>query len=492
MSKPNLDSLLEQLDLNKRAELSFSRLDEDVMRALNVLAVKALSMRDSLFILNSMITIIRELVENAQKANAKRVFFRKHGKNIHEAHDYAEVMNEYEGKIKEMVRNLEKDLDESGLTVSVIFRFENGNLIVEVGNNIELLDDEKKRILLRMEMGERSTHFLDIYGKIQDSSEGGGVGLVLILFMLKNMGVAPSALRLVTRDNSTWMQLRLPETFKPAGITTEIKRRILNDVKGIPTFPETIERLIAMCDDENASIDSIAEEIEKDPAITADVVRLSNSAGFISGKRIYNVADAVKTVGLKNVRALLLVCSARKIMDTRYKKFEEIWEHCNRVSAYSRYLAHEYHLLSKFENIAIAGLLHDLGMIVLLSTDVDLVKSIASLTRDKKLINSTILEEVYIGISHSALGGIIARRWNFPDYLIEAIQHHHSPHDASKEFRDIVYAVYLANMLVGIEEKKYEYYFIENAVLKRFNLEGNGKIQKYHERIMDTFSEENK
>jgi putative nucleotidyltransferase with HDIG domain len=288
------------------------------------------------------------------------------------------------------------------------------------------------------------------------------------------------------------MQLRLPEYFKAPEITIEIKRQILNDVKGIPTFPETIERLIALCDTEDASIENIAEEIEKDPAITSDLVRLSNSAGFISGKRIYNVADAVKTVGLKNVRALLLVASARKIMDTRYKKFEEIWEHCNKVSAYCRHLAHEYHLLSKFENIAIAGLLHDLGMIVLLSTDTELVKSVASLTRDKKLINSTILEEVYIGISHSALGGIIARKWNFPDYLIEAIQHHHSPYDASKEFRDIVYAVYLANMLVGIEEKKYEYYLIEHAVLKRFKLDGGDTIQKYHERMKEMFTEEEK
>lgn len=492
MSAYNVNSLLEQLERYKKAELSFPRLDENVMMALNALTVKALSMRDSLFILNSMLTIIRELVENAQKANAKRVFFHKQGKNIHNARDYAEVMSEYNGKIKEMVRNLEEDLDESGLIVSVIFRFENGNLIVEVENNIELLDDEKKRILLRMEMGEKSAHFLDIYGKIQDSSEGGGVGLVLILFMLKNMGVSTSSLKLITKPGSTWMQLCLPENLKPVEITTEIKRRILNDVKGIPTFPETIERIIAMCDNEDESIESIADEIEEDPAITADVVRLSNSAGFISGKRIYNVADAVKTIGLKNVRALLLVCSARKIMDTRYKKFEEIWEHCNRVSNYCRHMAHEYHLLSKFENIAMAGLLHDLGMIVLLSTDIDLVKSIASFTRDKKLINSTILEEVYIGISHSSLGGIIARRWNFPDYLIEAIQHHHSPHDASEEFRDIVYAVYLANMLVGIEEKKYEYYFIDNAVLKRFKLDGNGKIQRYHESIMDTFRDESK
>lgn len=492
MEIKDIPVLVEQLHHSKEVKLTFTRFTEPIILAINALMVKALAMRDSLYVLNSMITIIRELVENAQKANAKRVLFKKLNKNIHNPNDYATVMHQYEGKMKDILRTLDNELDDSGLQISVIIRLEDGTLIVEVGNNIELLDDEKKRIFLRTELAEKSANFLDIYSKIQDSSEGGGVGLVLIIFMLKNIGISPSAFKVITRDGWTWMQIWIPPYFKPIEITTEIKRRILNDIKGIPTFPETIEKLLALCDNEDATIETIAEAIEKDPAITTDVVRLSNSAGFITGKRIYNVAEAVKTIGLKNVRALVLVSSARKIIDSRYKKFEEIWEHCNKVSYYCRHLAHDYHLLSKFENIAIAGLLHDLGIIVLQSADIDLVKKIATLTRDKKLINSTILEEVYIGISHSALGGLIACRWNFPDYLIEAIQHHHSPLEASEEFKDIVFAVYLANMLVGIEEKKYEYYFIEHQVLKRFSLCNEQKIQEYHKRIKDAWKAEEK
>ncbi|MCX7679068.1 MAG: HDOD domain-containing protein [Spirochaetes bacterium] len=492
METKDLQFLVDQLQSQKEVEFTFTRFTEANLVVLNAILVKALAMRDSLYVLNSMITIVRELVENAQKANAKRMLFRKLGKNIRNPDEYAQLMREYEWKMKDILRNFESELEGGDLYISVIVRLENGNLIVEVRNNIELLDDEKNRIHLRLELGHQSAHFLDIYSKIQDSREGGGIGLVLIIFILKNMGVDPSALQLIARDGWTCFQLRIPAHFKPIEITTEIKRRILYDVKGIPTFPETIEKLLALCDNEEATIEMIADEIEKDPAITTDVVRLSNSAGFITGKRIYNVAEAIKTIGLKNVRALILVSGARKIIDSRYKKFEEIWEHCNKVSYYCRHLAHDYHLLSRFENIAIAGLLHDLGMIVLQSVDIDLVKRIATLTRDKKLIHSPILEEESLGISHSALGGHIACRWNFPDYLIEAIQFHHSPLDASEEFKDIVYAVYLANMLVGIEEKKYEYYFIENQVLKRFDLSGGQKIHEYHRKLKKALKAEEK
>jgi len=477
-------TLTNRIGSREPVSIEFRHMGDRTMNLINSLMVKALAATDSLFILNSMTTIVRELAENAQKANAKRLLFRKLGRDIHNQDDYRAVMAEYAVKMKDLARHLEGELEAGDLTVTINFRFEGEDFVVEVENNAPVMEDELARMRVRMDRGSRSGHFMEIYSEIQDSTEGGGVGLVLAIFMLKNMGVDPGNFTVNSAGGKTVVALRIPVNLKPLDITTEIKRQILSDVKGIPTFPETIENLIGLCDDPESTIDTIADAIERDPALTSDVVRLSNSAGFISGKRIYNVVDAVKTIGLKNVRALLLVSSARNIMDSRYEKFEEIWEHCNRVSLYSRFISHDYQLTGRFENIATAGLLHDLGMIVLLSTDMALMQRIASITSDRKIINSTILEEVSIGIGHSALGGLIARRWNFPDYLIEAIQHHHSPLDASEEFRDIVYTVYLANILVGVEERKYEYPFIEELVLERFDLAAEGRIKSYHEKLM--------
>lgn len=484
------NSLVQRIGAREPVSITFKQMDDHVMGVINSVLVKALSMMDSLFILNSLVTIVRELGENAQKANAKRVLFEKLGRDINAPEQYRTVMAEHSPKMKELSRTLGSDLATSRYDVTFTFRFDGDDLIVQVSNNVRAMDDEMERVRLRLERGGGAGSFMEIFREIQDTTEGGGVGLVLAIFMLKNIGVDPGNLSVSGDGGATRATLRIPGNLKPAEITTEIKRQILGDVKGIPTFPETIEKLLALCDDPDSSMEKIADAIERDPALTTDVVRLSNSAGFISGKRIYNVVDAVKTIGLKNVRALLLVSSARAIMDSRYEKFEEIWEHCNRVSLYARYISHDYRIAGRFDNIATAGLLHDLGMIVLLSTDMELMQRIASIVSDRRLINTAVLEEVSIGISHSALGGLIARRWNFPDYLIEAIQHHHAPLDASEEFRDIVHTVYLANMLVGIEERKYEYVYIEETVLERFGLSKGDRAREYHAKLMELAKEE--
>ena len=485
MKQADKKELVRKLGDREGVNITFKRMNDRAMGVMNALLVKGLSMMDSLFMLNSLITVVRELAENAQKANAKRLLFGNLGRDIGDEAQYREVMADYSDKMKHITRHMEREIDAGKYDVTVGFRFDGDDFLVEVSNNVRILDSELDRIRLRLERGRNAEHFMDVFGEIQDTTEGGGVGLVLAIFMLRNMGVDPGNLTVGTDEGYTRMTLRVPGNLKPAEVTTEVKRQILGDVKGLPTFPETIENLLGLCDNPDSSMEDIAEAIERDPALTTDVVRLSNSAGFISGKRIYNAIDAVKTIGLKNVRALLMVSSARNILDSRYEKFEEIWEHCNRVSLYSRFISRDYQLTGRFENIATAGLLHDLGMIVLLSTDMELMQRISSIVSDRGIINSTVLEEVSIGISHSALGGVIARRWNFPDYLIEAIQHHHSPLGASAEFRDIVFTVYLANMLVGIEERKFEYPYIEETVLERFSLSGERRLEAYHGRLME-------
>ena len=473
------------LENRETVHITMKHLDNEAMLLINSLLVKALTVLDSLFILNSVITIVREIAENAQKANAKRMLFRKLGKNIQDEAQYREVMAEYSDKMKELARHFQKEMDSGEYYITLSIDFADNGLILEISNNVSLMPDERERVRMRLEKGRATDQFMDVYGDIQDTTEGGGMGLVLAIFMLKNIGVGPENLKFASGDGITKVRVSIPGVLKPGIITSEIKRQILGDVNGIPTFPEVITELLALCDNPESTIEHIGETIARDPALSSDVVRLSNSAGFIAGKRIYNVVDAVKTIGLKNVRALLMVSSARNIIDSRYSKFEEIWEHCNRVSLYARAIAHDHHITGKLENLATAGLLHDLGMIVLLSTNQDLMQRIAGIVSDRRIINSTVLEEVSIGISHSALGGLIARRWNFPDYLIEAIQHHHSPLEASDEFQDIAFTVYLANMLAGVEERKYEYSFVEERVMERFGISTESDLESYHAKLTD-------
>jgi putative nucleotidyltransferase with HDIG domain len=243
-----------------------------------------------------------------------------------------------------------------------------------------------------------------------------------------------------------------------------------------------------MCANPDIDIDTMVNIIKQDMSITSDVIKLSNSAGFISTKRIYDIKEAIIKIGLNNLELILLAGNARKIMDSRYKKFEEIWDHCSKVAFYSKELALRFKFQTKeTENAYTAGLLHDIGKVILLVVDNDGMKKIADLVQNRELITATVLEEISVGISHGEIGYLVAEKWNFPNFLSDIIKYHHSPLNMPDEFKDVGFCVYLANMIAGIEEKKYSYLYIEDIVLEKFKIKDEAELMKIMESLKKSY-----
>jgi putative nucleotidyltransferase with HDIG domain len=275
--------------------------------------------------------------------------------------------------------------------------------------------------------------------------------------------------------------------LKSREITSEIGKRILDDVKTLPTFPEHILELRSLCNDPNAAIEALSDKISLDPSLAADVLKLSNSAGFITGKRIGRIGEAIMIIGLKNLESLLVASASRKILDKRYRKFEQVWEHCNKTAYYARRIALETGCGKIADSVFIAGLLHDIGKIVLLSTDLPLVEQIADIVRNRKIRTTTILEEIYIGMSHSTIGALIAEKWNFADDLVESIRYHHAPLHPDIINRDTVMIVYLANQLCYLEKKEMDLMFFEADVLARFGISSRAELDDLGRRLQKRY-----
>ncbi len=464
-------------------KIRFKYLDEELLMVLNSIITRYLSKIDRIFLLNSVITILREVIVNALKANAKRVYFLKNNIDIKNPESYADGMDMFKKNVVgdfDLIRN---DLNHSDFFVEINFEYKNEQLIVKIINNTTILPQELQRIQFRIEKAKQYNDFSDAYDEIQDDSEGAGLGLVLTVLFLKNMGINPDNFRIQSNDKVTQTSLVIPQKLQPTEITTRIKEQILEDLEGIPTFPEHILELQRLCSDQESSIELIAEKVKIDPALVTDVIKLSNSAGFVPGKRIDNINTAIMTIGLKNLNAILIASNARRILNTRFSSFEQIWSHCNQCAFYARQIALRFQMARIVENVFLSGLLHDFGKIILLSTDLNLVNKIADIMKDRRIVNSTVMEEISIGISHSVIGEIISKNWNFPVYLVDAIKYHHSPLNESGRFRDIVFTVYLANMLCGIETRKYTYFYIEETVLEHFGILDQKDFDEFHKRL---------
>ena len=478
-----------QIETGQTVGISFHYYNKKNNKFITSLVKKVLERNDKIFLHDTVVTVLRELIVNAVKANSKRYYFQKNNLNISDKSQYNIGMSSFKEFIVLEKDMIEDALRSNNLKVELYMKKADDGLRIFVRNNTPILPTELERVKSRMKKAREYQDFAEVYGDINDDSEGEGLGLVLTMLFLRNSGIGEDSLSIASDGKITQSTLKIPAELKPTQITTAIQQRIINEVNELPVFPENVLQVQELCKQTDVQIRQIADKILTDPSLTASVLKLANSAGFVTRKRIESIADAVKIIGLKNLSVILSASSARTIMEKKYSSYKEIWDHCNRVAFYARELA----VLTQHPRIAeqtyLAAMLHDLGKIVLLSTSGSLGEWIAEITTRHEVRTPTIIEEISIGISHSTIGELISRKWNMPDHVTESIRCHHSPLLSNPAHREIVYITYLANELSDIEKDKYGYSHLETDVLHALGIGDETKFIALHETLKKRWAE---
>jgi len=461
----------------------FKSIDEDTSDLINSIIARVLSEYDKLYLLYSILTIIRELMVNSLKANVKRVFFEMNGLNINDANDYETGISMFREVIIGDFDLLHNIVEETDLYIDFSVKNQSDGIIFEVKNNTTILPAELERIKYRMQVTQTSNSFNEIFDDISDEKEGAGLGLMLILMCLKNMGLPSDTFKLNSVGNETIASVFIPEKIRKSEVTGKIKDLILEQIEGIPTFSQNIVHLLDLCQNPEVTIKELSEKVKEDVALSTDVMKLANSAGFISSTKVEEIDSAIMTIGIKNLESILIVSSARKILESRYERFEEIWDHCNKVAAYSRIISNIYNIRKDGEKASLAGLLHDLGKVVLVAVDMKSLQIIADIIKDHSIVTTTVMEEISLGISHSEIGKLIAEKWNLPEFLVELIASHHAPGGDKGKYSDILYIVNLANFFCGVEDRRYYYSYLDITVKDFFRIANKEELLELHEKV---------
>ncbi|OHD63913.1 MAG: hypothetical protein A2176_09100 [Spirochaetes bacterium RBG_13_51_14] len=478
-------------DRGETVALSLSYHNKSVIRFISSVITKILARNNLIYLQDTIITILREIIVNAVKANSKRLFFRFQNLDMLDEEQYTLGMKNFKDFIIQNQEFIEDELKKSDLRVLVYLKkFESG-FSIHVQNNSPIHPDELKRIKMRIQKAKVYNDFSEVYCDVSDDNEGEGLGLVLTILFLKNTGIGANSFQVSSNGKVTQASIAVPFQLKPAKVMNKIQQQILDEVRDLPTFPENIIELEKLCSNPEVDYRIIADRISMDPSLSVSVLKLSNSAAFITRRRIETINEAINIIGLKNLQAIIIASSARSILDERYSSFRQVWDHCNKTAFYARQLALTFGREKIAQNVYMAGLLHDLGKIVLLSTSSALSEWMMTLVSNRKMRSSTVIEEVSIGISHSSIGEQIARKWNLPEYLVQAIQWHHAPLGCAEEYRDVVYITYLANKMCSIEDKKFDYYYLEEDALDRFGLNSEREFMALHSNLRMKYLEHN-
>jgi HD-like signal output (HDOD) protein len=435
---------------------------------------------------------LKELIINAQKANTKRLYFQEKGLNILKEEDYRAGM---EGFRTDMTLRLEhwlEQLRQKRIFIGVTFHTTGGNLAIAVQNSAELTPGEQARIFDRFARARAHHSFVEALAAPIDSLEGAGLGILMLLQFLKRLGLGEEAFRIEARDGSTIASLLIPMNRIHMQKVMVLTQAIARDVDSLPHFPEIVLELIRLTEDPKATLARIAARIATDPVLTADLLKLVNSALYVLPRRVTNIVESVKIVGMKGLRNLLYTYGARKILREQYSEMKPLWDHSYRVALYALFLGRSFKPTEGLlDDVYVAGILHDLGQIIVAYLHPEAMEKMNMFCKEKD-IPPRILEKFSFGLNHAEIGALIAQKWNFPDQLVYGIKCHHDPLSAPANHRSVVSCVYLANALCDLERGYVTYEQMEKPILGEFGLESEEKLAELHQKMQKYFEQRQK
>ena len=204
--------------------------------------------------------------------------------------------------------------------------------------------------------------------------------------------------------------------------------KILNKVKNLPTLPTIFSHLSDAMSNPRVTNDEIAQIISSDQAAAFKVLKVVNSAFFGFSGRIDTISRAILYLGLNEVRNLVFALSIINLFSKKKSlsnfRPAEFWSHSIAVGISSRLLGNALGV-KNLENFFLAGILHDIGKLILFEFAEKDYGKVLELVQEKKCLVKDAEREVF-GFDHAKIGEMLSLKWNLPATIKNSIRYHHS------------------------------------------------------------------
>ncbi|RFA31266.1 hypothetical protein CAI21_01095 [Alkalilimnicola ehrlichii] len=225
---------------------------------------------------------------------------------------------------------------------------------------------------------------------------------------------------------------------------------------GLVSLPRTYHRVSEMLDDPRFTAAEIGRVINHDPALTARVLKVVNSAPYRQPKKVENIATAIAVLGTRSLHDVLLATSVASVfsdINSQLVDVQDFWHHSIYCGILARLIGKRLGIANE-GRLFTAGLLHDLGKLVIY--------------RQQPLAASKILREVnlsrrpayqveqeILGFDHAAVGAALLKSWDLPEVYTEVVAHHHTP-NLCADYCTEANIVHVANALSKLVEPGYK------------------------------------
>jgi HD-like signal output (HDOD) protein len=207
-------------------------------------------------------------------------------------------------------------------------------------------------------------------------------------------------------------------------------KRLVSGMTTLPSLPVIYQRLLETLDSPEASTGEIGNLVVHDIAMAAKVMQLVNSAFFGIPRRITDLSDAIQYLGVETIKALALtvgVFSQFQGPQAASLSLEALQQHSLDTARVARVIAkHESLPRQAMEDAFLAGLVHDIGKLILITKDAEMYDRAMAVAQAEKLPPDPVEREVF-GADHAEVGSYLLWLWALPQGVTEAVGFHHQP-----------------------------------------------------------------
>jgi HD-like signal output (HDOD) protein len=234
----------------------------------------------------------------------------------------------------------------------------------------------------------------------------------------------------------------------------DFRKKVEKVINLLPPIPAVMSELMQAVNNPDADLKTIGKIIAKDPSMSMNVLKIANSAFYRLSNTVTSVERAAQILGTKEIASVCISCGVSSALKPAAgvptMNLNAFWKHSVVTGVIAKILNDRFGL-GPFHNVYLAGLIHDVGKIILDRSIYAAYTKILELACNENI--PVIDAEIrVIGESHASVGGWLMEKWQLPSMFADVAKYHHSVTDSPLESRTLVATISLADQLAWLKD----------------------------------------
>ena len=263
----------------------------------------------------------------------------------------------------------------------------------------------------------------------------------------------------------------------------------------LPTIPAVALKVMQLIESENTSAEQLAKVVASDPAVAARVLKISNSSFYGCQRQIQTLPHAIMILGMSTLKSLVVAASLKQVYHPYGLTEKMLWEHSFGAALAARIIAREVRQVS-FEEAFLGGLFHDIGKIIMNAVSNQQFQEVMECCYNSRVPFEEAEQQLF-SYTHSEVGGLVIKKWNFPELLYRAVLDHHTGPAADNDdpyqaaFTNIVSLadLFCHRFGIGIRESAEELDLLQSFPVQQLGLD-EPSVERLLQEFIETYEKD--